>query len=170
MNPWNADDDLGWRLILRVGLWLLLFVFAVLLYGAAMPTAASAHRVTKSDCRHLVRESRPVTVTQWRSRWHRCAGRARRHNARIHCDATAPPRRAIRCAFPIRFREARRVAWCESRWIPWASNGQYLGIFQMGSAERSRYGHGPTPLEQARAARRYFDAVGRHWGPWACKP
>jgi hypothetical protein len=48
-----------------------------------------------------------------------------------------------------------------------ARNGQYLGLFQMGAAERARYGHGATAVAQARAAHRYYlDAGG--WGPWSC--
>ncbi len=52
---------------------------------------------------------------------------------------------------------------------PNAHNGQYLGMFQMGSSERRLYGHGPSPMEQARAAFRYSNG-GRNWGPWQCKP
>ena len=40
--------------------------------------------------------------------------------------------------------QALAVARCESGWSYslYASNGQYQGMFQMGSSERSRYGHG----------------------------
>ncbi len=65
---------------------------------------------------------------------------------------------------------ALRVAWCESRLYPGAVNGQYLGLFQMGSYARSRYGHGPDAWTQARAAYRYFVDSGRDWSPWSCKP
>jgi hypothetical protein len=67
-------------------------------------------------------------------------------------------------------REALAVAWCESRHYIWAVNGQYRGLFQMGSWERTRYGHAPGAWAQARAARRYFVASGRDWSPWSCKP
>lgn len=66
--------------------------------------------------------------------------------------------------------EALRVSWCESKWYVWAQNGQYRGIFQMGSSERRLYGHGPGAWEQARAAKRYFNVSGRDWSPWSCKP
>ena len=66
--------------------------------------------------------------------------------------------------------EALNVAWCESKWYVWAQNGQYLGLFQMGSWERRTYGHGSGAWAQARAAYRYFVASGRDWSPWACKP
>lgn len=66
--------------------------------------------------------------------------------------------------------QALRVAWCESRYRTTASNGQYLGLFQMGSGPRSRYGHGLDPWTQAEAAFRYFADSGFDWSPWSCKP
>jgi hypothetical protein len=68
------------------------------------------------------------------------------------------------------------VAKCESGkyWYEgtpfWARNGQYRGMFQMGSWERATYGHGPDPWKQAFAAHRYYVASGRDWSPWECKP
>ena len=59
---------------------------------------------------------------------------------------------------------AQRIAWCESRFDRWAQNGQYLGLFQMGSHERWTYGHGPTAWDQAQAANRYQNVSG--WSPW----
>src|SRR5580765_3051146 len=67
-------------------------------------------------------------------------------------------------------RQAQRVSWCESRWSIWARNGQYLGLFQMGSYARHKYGHGYNAWAQALAARRYFIDSGRDWSPWSCKP
>lgn len=66
--------------------------------------------------------------------------------------------------------QALTVSWCESRWHPNARNGQYRGIFQMGSWERRTFGHGPDAFSQARAAYRYFVRTGRTWRPWSCKP
>ena len=66
--------------------------------------------------------------------------------------------------------QALRVARCESGYSTRAQNGQYLGIFQMGSSERRIYGHGASAYAQARAAHRYFVASGRDWSPWSCKP
>ncbi len=61
-------------------------------------------------------------------------------------------------------------AYRESRFQTWAANGQYLGIFQMGSHERALFGHGSDAWSQARAAKRYFDNERAHgrsgWGPW----
>lgn len=68
--------------------------------------------------------------------------------------------------------QAVRVASCETggTFSVSASNGQYLGLFQMGDYARSRYGHGSDPWTQARAAFAYFVASGRDWSPWECKP
>lgn len=68
--------------------------------------------------------------------------------------------------------EAMRVIHCETggTYSVFARNGQYLGLFQMGSYARGRYGHGWNPWIQAKAAARYFFASGRDWSPWACKP
>ena len=65
--------------------------------------------------------------------------------------------------------QAIDVAWCESRLSTTAQNGQYLGLFQMGSNERRLFGHGDTALDQAVAAHRYFMNSGRDWSPWSCR-
>ena len=83
---------------------------------------------------------------------------------------TLPPVPAIRVAFGPYAGQAITVSWCESRHWPGASNGQYLGLFQMGSSERAIYGHSSTSYGQALAAWRYFVASGYDWSPWACKP
>lgn len=68
--------------------------------------------------------------------------------------------------------QAWRVAGCETGYTysVWASNGQYLGLFQMGSYARARFGHGWNPWAQARAAHYYYVVSGRDWSPWTCKP
>ena len=83
--------------------------------------------------------------------------------------AALPPRQAICTTFGSYCEEAVAVAWCESRHSTTAQNGQYLGLFQMGSHERRLFGHGPTAYDQALAARRYFVRSGRDWSPWACR-
>ena len=90
----------------------------------------------------------------------------------------ADPDYAIEYVFGAYAWQAKRVAACESGdtdgdlslHVVRATNGQYLGMFQMGDYARSRYGHGYTPLAQARAAYAYFVASGRDWSPWSCKP
>lgn len=68
--------------------------------------------------------------------------------------------------------QAMRVAGCETghTYDPRATNGQYLGIFQMGDYARGKYGHGPSWLMQAVDAYEYFVASGKDWSPWECKP
>lgn len=68
--------------------------------------------------------------------------------------------------------EAMKVVYCETggTYSVWSRNGQYLGLFQMGSWERATYGHGNNAWVQARAAHRYFVASGSDWSPWECKP
>jgi len=78
--------------------------------------------------------------------------------------------RVILAVFGKYGQQALAVARCESGLTVWARNGQYLGLFQMGSSERRIYGHGNDPWAQSRAAYRYFVASGRDWSPWSCKP
>lgn len=77
--------------------------------------------------------------------------------------------RAICVTFGPYCQQALRVARCESGMSVWARNGQYLGLFQMGSSERRIYGHGNNAWAQSRAAYRYFVASGRDWSPWSCR-
>jgi hypothetical protein len=79
-------------------------------------------------------------------------------------------RRAICYVFGAYCSQAISVAWCESRWSPRATNGQYLGLFQMGSYARALFGHSTHALGQAFAAHEYFVYTGRDWSPWSCKP
>ncbi len=67
-------------------------------------------------------------------------------------------------------RQAQRVAYCESTYNIYATNGQYLGLFQMGSFARARYGHSWSAWGQSKAAYRYFIDSGKDWSPWQCKP
>jgi len=79
------------------------------------------------------------------------------------------PRTAICSVFGSYCHEAVAVAWCESRLSTSAQNGQYLGLFQMGSYERRLFGHGSSARDQAVAAHRYFVRSGRDWSPWSCR-
>lgn len=80
------------------------------------------------------------------------------------------PKEAICHVFRSHCGQALQVVRCESNYRTTAQNGQYLGLFQMGSYARSLFGHGATPLAQAKAAYRYFVLSGRDWSPWSCKP
>jgi hypothetical protein len=83
--------------------------------------------------------------------------------------ASLPPKAAICSVFGSYCQEAVAIAWCESRLQTGAQNGQYLGLFQMGSYERRLFGHGNSARDQAVAAHRYFVRSGRDWSPWSCR-
>ena len=116
--------------------------------------------------RRVVTGGRPVralVLRRWRQRLELCQALERK---------LRDPVQAILAVFGPRGWEAVEVARCETggTFSVYARNGQYLGLFQMGSHARALYGHGYTPLQQARAAYRYFVDAGRDWSPWACKP
>jgi hypothetical protein len=90
-----------------------------------------------------------------------------KRDARRH--AAMSPRAAICDVFGSYCGEAVAVAWCESHLSTTAQNGEYLGLFQMGSYARRLFGHGASAHEQALAARRYFVRSGRDWSPWSCR-
>lgn len=83
--------------------------------------------------------------------------------------ASLKPKAAICAVFGDYCADAVAVAWCESHLSTSARNGQYLGLFQMGSYERQLFGHGDTAHAQAVAAHRYFVRSGRDWSPWSCR-
>jgi hypothetical protein len=91
-----------------------------------------------------------------------------RHRDARRLDAL-PPRKAICSVFGSYCRQAVAVAQCESGLSTTAQNGQYLGLFQMGSYERQLFGHGSSAMDQAAAAHRYFVRSGRDWSPWSCR-
>jgi hypothetical protein len=61
-----------------------------------------------------------------------------------------------------------QIVNCETggTFSPWSANGQYLGIFQMGSHERTTYGQGNNVWAQAKAAYAYYKAAGNSFSPW----
>jgi hypothetical protein len=63
--------------------------------------------------------------------------------------------------------QAFDIAWCESRYSVRARNGQYLGLWQLGSWARARYGHGTTVRAQAHAAHALYHDYG--WRQWQCR-
>jgi lysozyme-like protein len=95
--------------------------------------------------------------------------RAKVHARDARKLASLKPKAAICTVFGDYCQEAVAVAWCESHLSTRAQNGQYLGLFQMGSYERRLFGHGETAHAQAVAAHRYFVRSGRDWSPWSCR-
>ena len=106
-----------------------------------------------------------------RERQTRRLAAAQRRTARKLALAQARSPHAVICRVFGRYcGQALAVAQCESGLSPRAQNGQYLGLFQLGSSERRLFGHGSSTEAQTRAAHRYFVRSGRDWSPWSCKP
>ena len=95
--------------------------------------------------------------------------RAKVRKRDVRLLSALPPRKAICAVFAADCQAAIAVTWCESHLETTARNGQYLGLFQMGSYERQLFGHGTSAHEQAVAAHRYFVSSGRDWSPWSCR-
>ena len=140
--------------------------------------ATDAARLSTWDCQERLGQEKTVTSFSYRT------SQSRPYRAWVlrlwkgrsaacwekHRAVMSTPEGAICAVFGDRCKEALRVVHCESRFSTTAQNGQYLGLFQMGSRERATYGHGETAYAQAIAAYRYFVASGRDWSPWSCKP
>jgi hypothetical protein len=114
--------------------------------------------VAKAGGQALAR-GRAATTRRERQRMRRRAGQHAQKPEDVICRV-----------FGRHCRQAVSVAHCESRLRTDAQNGEYLGLFQMGSWARSLYGHGPSAVVQAKAAYRYFVESGLDWSPWSCKP
>jgi hypothetical protein len=131
------------KALLRMALWLA--VFLLCLYALA-PAGEAAYKPAPDRIIKAAQQTNaPARGTVARRAWIIC-----RYFTRSTCRA------------------AVNVAWCESTLRPWAANGQYRGVFQMGAAERNRYGHGRTAWHQAKAARAYWRKA--NWRPWVCRP
>ena len=131
------------------------------------PRFRSEARLRLTSARRTLAASRADTA---RVRAQIERGRRAALQYRVMTQVAESPTKAICYVFGDRCNEALRVARCESGIRTTAQNGQYLGIFQMGTSERRLFGHGPTALAQAQAAYRYFVRSGRDWSPWSCKP
>lgn len=88
-------------------------------------------------------------------------------------------KRAVCYYFGKECKNAMAVVKCETAgtYSPWATNGQYVNIFQMGYSERKRFGWhsaGSSVWKAAKAAKGYYDYEVRNgkwgWTPWSCKP
>jgi hypothetical protein len=127
------------------------------------------------------RFTKEATIRLGAARRHRASTRARGDHARVElerrererrlaAELAHSPEKAICHVFGPYCQPALQVARCESGNETTAQNGQYLGLFQMGSSARQLFGHGESALEQAKAAYRYFVRSGQDWSPWSCKP
>ncbi len=76
------------------------------------------------------------------------------------------------CAYDWPCSEALSVAFCESRYLPWAENGRYKGLFQVGSDWAPVFGVTVEQLLDAETniwvAYQLWRRSG--WQPWACSP
>jgi hypothetical protein len=138
---------------------------ATIRFYAAHPKLLTAPEHRKQGVRSLRDAKRRLARAQKAIAW--LQREIERRDARRL--ASMPPRRAICHVFGDYCGQAVDVAWCESRLQTTARNGQYLGLFQMGSYERRLFGHGSTAHEQAVAAHKYFVRSGRDWSPWSCR-
>jgi hypothetical protein len=142
----------------------------VILACAFYADETQAHTIHAADCRAIAR-SVDASLAAKRAAARGCT-RHRTQHASAHqlaaCAGRVPC--IIRYVFGPYGDQAVAVSWCESTHRTTAANGQYLGLFQMGSSERATYGHGSTALVQSQAAHRYFVASGSDWSPWECKP
>jgi hypothetical protein len=139
----------------------------------------SSHRWLLSDPRFAVEARRQIVLhrgnlaralAQQKARARAVALRRKHSARRLAVAKPETPQHVICRIFGPYCGEALRVSECESQFRTDAQNGQYLGLFQMGTAERRIFGHGASAEEQAKAAHRYFLASGRDWSPWSCKP
>jgi len=122
--------------------------------------------VARTKTAYAERQINSCGYLRWQG--HLWAGRANRYYEKY--VELKQPDKAICYIFGAYCSQALAVASCESHLSVYAQNGQYLGLFQMGSSERRIYGHGDTPLEQSVAAHKYFVDSGRDWSPWSCQP
>jgi hypothetical protein len=121
----------------------------------------------RSEATHQLAKHRAALATLDRAR----AALAARRRARQRAIVAAQKPESVIChVFRRHCRQAVQVARCESGFSTTAANGQFLGLFQMGSSERRLFGHGASAATQAKAAYRYFVTSGRDWSPWSCKP
>jgi hypothetical protein len=136
--------------------------------------AKEANRQLSQHRTHLAVTMRRLSATRAalrEARRTRELALAKRRAARRLALARARSPQAVICRVFGRYcAQALAVARCESGLSTGASNGQYRGLFQMGSSARRLFGHGASATTQARAAHRYFVSSGRDWSPWSCKP
>lgn len=138
------------------------------------------YRLERREARRAHVKLAPLRLRTWRpdrlARAHGWHG----HRLRVlrHAPTWTPPRDPSDVAGAIASAAARwgfsvagmtSVARCESTLNRFATNGQYLGLFQLGANERARYLRGDwrDAYANADAAGRYAREAGG-FGPWTC--
>jgi hypothetical protein len=127
-------------------------------------------RFKRTAHRQLALHTRSLATMRRKLARARAALRQRRQARHLAAFRAASPREVICSVFGRHCAQALAVARCESGLQTTAQNGQYLGLFQMGSSERRLFGHGLSARDQVKAAHRYFVYSGGDWSPWSCKP
>jgi hypothetical protein len=121
--------------------------------------------VARTPTRYAERRTTSVAFLRWDERlW---STRRARAKARARAAPASIPG-IIGRVFGANASEARAIAYRESHYETTAVNGQYRGIFQMGSRERTTYatiGYA-TAYEQVVAAHNMFRVRG--FEPWTC--
>jgi hypothetical protein len=129
-----------------------------------LPRPVLRHLTAQARRIHRAHPSRPAYAA-----FMRLAHDWRRAHARPAADAVIPA--ITKAAVTYGFSPAGmiRIARCESGLDRGATNGQYLGLFQLGGFARGRYldGHWTDAWANARAAARYAREAGG-FGPWSC--
>lgn len=101
------------------------------------------------------------------AQWHRVAARYRaRARARWQPTAIYAIRLASRI-FGVSGYDMRTVAYCESRLYPFAQNGRYKGLFQLGWSPFGLSPYDPVANALSTAATVRHDGG---WRQWECKP
>jgi len=142
------------------------------------PVTGDAATVFVTQTIHVDRRVDGLNAREWRGRAivrtkERDAGVVRRHllerelqRARGRWAPTVSY--AISLAsrvFGVDEGKMRAVAWCESTWRPWASNGRYKGLFKLGW---SPFGFSPyDPVANALSTAQTVVHDGS-WRQWAC--
>lgn len=122
--------------------------------------------VRPTTTHYAERSTTSLAFLKWiNNLWQRRLTAARRQAARIS-SASVP---ALICrVFGSVCGAARSIAWTESRYRTWAKNGQYLGIFQMGSSERETYDTLPYTTAYNQIVDAHNMYLARGFEPWYC--
>lgn len=98
--------------------------------------------------------------------WHWRYVRARRAARARWRPTVGYALRLASAAYGVPYWDLRAVAWCESRLDPWAANGRYKGLMQLGW---SPFGFSPfDPVASALSTAAVVKREG--WRQWECRP
>jgi hypothetical protein len=110
------------------------------------------------------------TAAEWAARYHARTRQLLSTRRRLRQRWKPTVDYALRLAHAVSgvpLAELRTVSWCESRFDPFAQNGKYLGIFQLGWAP---FGLSPfDPIANALSAALTVKHDGG-WRQWECSP